>query len=79
MNRTQRVILALYFLLVAYCCVWIPWHVRGEPDYSIRAGYGWAWVGPSERASPDVAVIVLRLMAVTAIGATAFTVASIKR
>lgn len=27
MTRTQRVVLVVYCLLVAYCCAWIPWHV----------------------------------------------------
>jgi len=27
MPRVQRIILILYCLLLACCCVWVPWHV----------------------------------------------------
>lgn len=27
MTRTQSIVLVVYCLVVAYCCLWIPWHV----------------------------------------------------
>lgn len=56
MNRTQRVVLVVYCLLLAYCCVWIPWHVKHPGRYGdefIRLGYGWLWAGPY-RKPPSV-------------------------
>jgi len=50
MKRAQRIFLALYSLLLLYCCVWIPWHVKQVSRYAhseyVRVGYGWLWVGP---------------------------------
>ncbi len=55
MNRAQRIVLVLYCLLLAYCCLWIPWHVqRGSrfvPTY-VRSGYGWLWTGPKQYCPP---------------------------
>jgi hypothetical protein len=54
MKQAQRVVLILYCLSLAYCCTWIPWHVKRrypEGAYN-RAGYGWVWAGPYR--SPDV-------------------------
>ncbi len=45
MNRAQRLVLILYCLLLAYCCVWVPWHLVQGPN-SVRSGYGWLWTGP---------------------------------
>src|SRR5208282_3110088 len=59
MNRAQRVVLILYCLLLAYCCLWVPWRIQihfpsrsywpgeslpAEDHYSTE--YGWLWVGP---------------------------------
>jgi hypothetical protein len=78
MNKAQRFVLILYCLLLAYCCAWIPWHSGN--DY-IRLGYGWLWSGPSnlgERtsalATPDLAVIFLRILTATSISAAAFLI-----
>lgn len=55
MNRAQRIVFTGYCLLVIYCCLWIPWHLRvGEkpdPEY-LRVGYGWLWVGPHRPHGP---------------------------
>jgi hypothetical protein len=55
MTRAQRLVLIVYCLLLAYCCLWIPWrvpvgllHIRYE-----RVGYGWVWAGPY-RSAPVV-------------------------
>jgi len=54
MNRAQRIVMLVYCLLLAYCCLWIPWHVKlgYKPEAYERAGYGWVWAGPYR--SPDV-------------------------
>jgi hypothetical protein len=54
-NRTQRIVLILYCLSLAYCCVWIPWRVpynRAATMYD-RVGYGWVWAGPHRSAPID--------------------------
>jgi glucose dehydrogenase len=85
MNRTQRVVLIVYCVLLAYCCVWVPWHVEmhisqdlSRPT-SVRMGYGWLWAGPSDSdvqrpasATLDLPIIGLRFLAVTAIAGAAF-------
>jgi hypothetical protein len=110
MNRPQRIVLIVYCLLLVYCCLWIPWHVRHRLT-DRRTGYGWLWTGPkvervetqsnpgtanlsdideaatarmssSQRkpttsyydseSTPDLPLILLRLIVVTAIGAAAF-------
>jgi hypothetical protein len=56
-NQAQRIVLILYCLLLAYCCLWIPWHIQlhlpsdsYRPSAYVRVGYGWLWVGPN---NPD--------------------------
>jgi hypothetical protein len=81
MNRPQRVVLILYFVLLTYCCVWVPWHLVQSED-RVRAGYGWLWAGPnttdvpSSLTTPDLSIIGLRLLAVTALAGAAFCVAA---
>jgi hypothetical protein len=55
MNQAQRIVLIAYCVVVAYCCLWIPWHVRlRSPSGALeRVGYGWAWAGPY-RSAPTV-------------------------
>ena len=57
MKPPQRVVLILYCLSLAYCCLWIPWRTRSEAlDWRyVRAGYGWMWAGPERyRTLPPV-------------------------
>jgi hypothetical protein len=81
MPRAQRIILIVYCLLLAYCCIWVPWHVAQGQDY-VRAGYGWLWSGPSNTeiegilTAPDLPIIGLRLLAVTTISAAAWIAAA---
>jgi hypothetical protein len=51
MNRTQHFVLVLYCLLLAYCCLWLPWHVQRSSRFDtfyVRSGYGWLWTGPKK-------------------------------
>jgi len=91
MNRPQRFVLILYFLLIVYCCVWVPWHFVVAPANAggtaqVRVGYGWLWSGPqladsswacnhTPHATPDLAIIGLRLLAATALGAASLAAA----
>jgi len=78
MTKAQRIVLIVYCVLFGCCCLWIPWHILGASQ-SMRVGYGWLWAGPlnpekldigdSNYAAPDLPLIVLRLLAVTAISA----------
>jgi hypothetical protein len=55
MNKVQRIVLALYFLSLAYCFVWIPWSVTSSDRYGTshqRLGYGWLWAGPRHPVWP---------------------------
>lgn len=55
MNKAQRIVLVVYWLLLAYCCLWIPWHVPRSSRYSttyVRSGYGWLWTGPKNYCPP---------------------------
>jgi len=51
MSRVKRIVLALYFLLLAYSLVWIPWSITSSDKHGIRhqrLGYGWLWAGPRQ-------------------------------
>ena len=54
MNRVQRVVLVIYCLGLAYCCIWFPWCIKSSDRYGTdrqRLGYGWLWAGPQYRSS----------------------------
>jgi hypothetical protein len=54
-NKTKRIVLALYFLSLAYSFVWIPWSVTHSDRHGIshqRLGYGWLWAGPRPPVGP---------------------------
>jgi len=77
MNKRLRIILVFYCLSVAYCCIWVPWHLVHGDD-QIRAGYGLIWTGPSTSivepplTIPDFPIIALRIAALTFIGGAIF-------
>ena len=53
MNPLQRIVAVLYCLVVACCCLWVPWHVHAKSaagGYE-PVGYGWLWAGP-DRTPP---------------------------
>ena len=105
MNRSQRIVLTLYCVLVVYCCTWVPWHISGKKYPSVRVGYGWLWAGPlpaipdasnysdipqgykllrptsdanGPLATPDYAIIALRLLAITAFAGAALAAATLR-
>ena len=41
-------------------------------------GYAWLWIGPDRYATPDGPLIVLRLVAATALSSAAFLLAGIR-
>ena len=89
MNRTQRVVLILYCLLLIYCCVWIPWHCQIHDLFDMvtassyrRMGYGWLWAGPiteehtTQRDYAAYATPDLPLIQLRLIAATAISAAA---
>jgi len=82
MNLPQRIVLVIYCLLLVYCCLWIPFHVQtyrqgvGSTGY-YRMGYAWLWIGPDRYATPDGPLILLRLVAATALSSALFLLAGI--
>jgi hypothetical protein len=83
MNKAQRIVLAVYFLAIAYCCLWVPWYVqtpttRYGGGYQ-RDGYAWVWAGASEYARPELPVIALRLTAVAAIAGSSFILVGLRK
>jgi hypothetical protein len=75
MNHTQRIV------LIVYCCVWVAGQAYDHAENQVRAGYGWLWSGPPDTevlpsvTTPDLPVIGLRLLAVSAISGAAFLLA----
>jgi hypothetical protein len=81
MSKAQRFVVMIYCLLLAYGCLWVPWHVYDGTNY-LRTGYGWLWVGPSapgvaSYSTPDLVIMGFRFMAATAISAAIFLLTGI--
>jgi len=85
MSRIERAVMAFYFLLLAACVLWVPWHAQLHgSEYSRYAGfenmgYGWLWRGPATQSSssllyatPDIRLIALRVLAITSVCAAFF-------
>lgn len=76
MTRPQRIVAALYCLLVVYCGVWVPWHYDYGPMKGIKEGYALVWNGPPVgQGVPDLAAIASRVLAVTGLCGAAFLLA----
>jgi len=43
MTRSQRIVCAIYCLLIVYCCVWVPWRVIVPSLGEVQQGYDWIW------------------------------------
>ena len=70
----RRLVAIVYCLTVVYCLVWVPWVVHpADVDRGFRLGYGFLWAGPDSKhvavqfSSPDYSLVLLRLIAVTAL------------
>lgn len=78
MNRLQRTILALVCLGMAWCCVRVPWHFTLVSLGEFRAPDRWIWsVASAPSGGPDLAVTVLRMLAVSVGGAALFLLAGL--
>jgi hypothetical protein len=73
-SRLRYIILIAYCLLFTYCCVWIPWQATfGAGQYSVqRVIYSFVWAPPATgiyraTAAPPIALIVLRVISLTAL------------
>jgi len=81
-NKLQNIVLAMYFLSVAYCLIWIPW--RSTTFFGkhtvIAVIYSYVWRAPGcncrydNGIEPNIRLIVLRICAVTAITGAALLV-----
>jgi hypothetical protein len=79
MNRAQRIIVAIYCLLLAYCCIWIPWRETTTLPSGRKYDdvfYSLVWVAPDTygrcAAVPEIKLIILRVVALTAVSAAVF-------
>src|ERR1035438_5875726 len=83
MNRAQRVVLILYCLMLAYCCLWIPWSVTYgfEERKTSKVVYSFLWAAPNlgrywgTAAIPDMRLVALRILAITALAGAAIILA----
>ena len=84
MKPAPRIMLVIYCLLFTYCCVWIPWRVTtswgSEPvRHLATVEYSLIWVAPGRdygrhlvAAIPDIPLITLRILALTALAVGTF-------
>ena len=81
LTRSQRIVLILYCLAVAYCCLWVPWiyNLPGDGIKNVQGGYALIWDGPpSGFGVPNLIAIIVRIMAVTALSAAAFVLTGMR-
>jgi hypothetical protein len=85
-SRPQQIVVLIYCLLLAYCCVWIPWRLTfgiGERK-STDVAYSLVWAAPNfgyapgYSAVPDMRLVLLRIIAVTATAAAVFFLVGFK-
>jgi hypothetical protein len=85
MSWAQRIIVVIYCLLLAYCCIWVPWRetvtTGGERKFDYVA-YSLVWAAPNTyqlgyAAVPDMHLILLRIVALTAITSAVFIIAGL--
>jgi hypothetical protein len=75
MTRAQRIVAVLYCLTVAYCCLWVPWHVAVPVSAGGELQLGYRWLWNVDSGGPDMAAIALRIIATTALAAAVFLLA----
>ena len=80
LTRAQRLIVGVYFILLAYCCAWVPWLYLHDGQMKF-IGYRALWQQtPAAPMTPDVTVIVLRIAALSAVAvAVIFLTTLVKR
>lgn len=84
MNPMQRIVLAIYCFLLAYCCIWIPWRVTftgSGVGHSVLYSFVWAvpdggYAPGYTVAVPEMHLIFLRVLALTAVAGGAFIITS---
>jgi hypothetical protein len=81
MSKPQRIVLVIYCFLLAYCCVWIPWHVTlGYARTNVDVIYSFVWAAPNfgfvraYSARPAMQLIFLRIVAITAVAGAVFVI-----
>src|SRR5947209_6618375 len=68
MSKLQQVIVGLYCVGVAYCCLWVPWYTNAARDNHYQLGYAPLWSSAvGDFGQPDYRMVGLRLLALTAI------------
>lgn len=88
MNRIQRIILIFYCIVLAFVCLYVPWKIEFR-EQGAYLGYHLIWSRPFMHkvkaidksisfgaiAFVDYQVVVLEILAITAIGGMTFTLA----
>lgn len=87
MNLAQRIVVAIYCLLLAYCCVWIFWHVTfgvGQRKFT-DVVYSLVWAAPSVgydpgyAAAPEIGLVFLKVVALTAVSGAGWVLVGLIR
>ena len=78
MTNPQKIVLVVYFLLLAGCCFYVPWVATIEGIQNAPVGYSWIWAQPLTPAVPALRVIAVTIMAVTALSGAAFVLAGLR-
>jgi TRAP-type C4-dicarboxylate transport system permease small subunit len=79
MNRTRRVVLVVYCLLILYCCIWVPSNAfevvnPNGTSASRSLGYDWLWKAETPEV-PAIRLVALRIVAVSALAGAVFVAA----
>jgi hypothetical protein len=73
MNGTRRIILTIYFILVALASIYVPWRLVAEgKEFSINY-YAFIW-SPLSPAVVDFQRVILELISITAVAGIALLV-----
>jgi hypothetical protein len=74
MNNTRKIILIVYFILVAIASIYVPWRlVAQEKEFSLNY-YTFIW-SPLSPAVVDFQRVILELISITAIAGIALLLA----
>ena len=79
MNRAQRIIVIIYCIAIAFACFYVPWKEEVSLGAAgrrfIKLGYYPVWSTPQHYAVVDYGRFALEILAITALGGMAFTLA----